>query len=143
MDWHRSFHGICPWPDPAARRHFRATGDCAAPYTAHPFPDAYYLHYFRDDWLVSRGSTRICRTSLAGVRLGRGGADTNLVTLMTIQGLGFLTPVNVFVCFELQKDSPDLIKINRWMNCYFFTVASQGAMQVAIIVVMARFRTGV
>ena len=27
-----------------------------------------------------------------------------LVTLMTIQGLGFLTPVNVFVCLELQKD---------------------------------------
>src|SRR6516165_3827745 len=26
-----------------------------------------------------------------------------LVTLMTIQGLGFLTPVNVFVCLELQK----------------------------------------
>ncbi len=29
-----------------------------------------------------------------------------LVTLMTIQGLGFLTPVNVFVCLELQKDKP-------------------------------------
>ncbi len=26
-----------------------------------------------------------------------------LVTLMTVLGLGFLTPVNVFVCLELQK----------------------------------------
>src|SRR6202521_915118 len=35
-----------------------------------------------------------------------------LVTLMTIQGLGFLTPVNVFVCLELQKATPDLEKIS-------------------------------
>jgi hypothetical protein len=30
-----------------------------------------------------------------------------LVTLMTIQGLGFLTPVNVMVCLELQKSAPE------------------------------------
>jgi len=66
-----------------------------------------------------------------------------LVTLMTIQGLGFLTPVNVFVCLELQKDNPDLTKISRWMSRYFYAVASQGAMQIAIIVVMTRFRTGI
>jgi len=66
-----------------------------------------------------------------------------LVTLMTIQGLGFLTPVNVFVCLELQKDNPDLIKISRWMSRYFYAVASQGAMQIAIIVVMTRFRMGI
>jgi len=66
-----------------------------------------------------------------------------LVTLMTIQGLGFLTPVNVFVCLELQKANPDLTKISRWMSRYFYAVASQGAMQVAIIVVMTRFRVGI
>ena len=66
-----------------------------------------------------------------------------LVTLMTIQGLGFLTPVNVFVCLELQKENPDLTKISRWMSRYFYAVASQGAMQIAIIVVMTRFRTGI
>jgi hypothetical protein len=66
-----------------------------------------------------------------------------LVTLMTIQGLGFLTPVNVFVCFELQKDEPDLAKVTWWMSRYFYVVASQGAMQVAIIVVMTRFRAGI
>jgi hypothetical protein len=66
-----------------------------------------------------------------------------LVTLMTIQGLGFLTPVNVFVCLELQKSEPDLKKISTWMQQYFYAVALQGMMQVAIIVVMTRFRTGV
>ena len=66
-----------------------------------------------------------------------------LVTLMTIQGLGFLTPVNVFVCLELQKIEPDLNKIGTWMQRYFYAVALQGMMQVAIIVVMTRFRTGV
>ena len=66
-----------------------------------------------------------------------------LVTLMTIQGLGFLTPVNVFVCLELQKSEPDLKKISIWMQRYFYAVALQGMMQVAIIVVMTRFRTGV
>jgi hypothetical protein len=65
-----------------------------------------------------------------------------LVTLMTIQGLGFLTPVNVWVCLELQRDKPDLAKISRWMSRYFYAVALQGTMQVAIIIVMTRFRAG-
>jgi hypothetical protein len=66
-----------------------------------------------------------------------------LVTLMTIQGLGFLTPVNVLVCLELQKREPDLKKIGIWMQRYFYAVALQGMMQVAIIIVMTRFRTGI
>jgi hypothetical protein len=65
-----------------------------------------------------------------------------LVSLMTILGLGFLTPVNVFVCLELQKERPDLERIGYWMRRYFYAVATQGAMQIAIIVVMTRFRTG-
>ena len=65
-----------------------------------------------------------------------------LVSLMTIQGLGFLTPVNALVCLELQKDNPNLSKISKWMNRYFYAVAIQGAMQVAIVVVMTRFRAG-
>jgi hypothetical protein len=66
-----------------------------------------------------------------------------LVTLMTIQGLGFLTPVNVYVCLELQKPEPDMNKISFWMRWYFYAVALQGLMQVAIIVVMTRFRAGI
>lgn len=70
-------------------------------------------------------------------------AALTLVTLMTIQGLGFLAPVNVFVCLELQKINPDMKRIGLWMRRYFYAVALQGVMQVAIIIVMTRFRTGV
>ena len=66
-----------------------------------------------------------------------------LVILMTIQGLGFLTPVNVYVCLQLQKPKPDMNKISSWMRWYFYAVALQGLMQVAIIVVMTRFRAGI
>ena len=70
-------------------------------------------------------------------------ASLVLVTLMTIQGLGFLTPVNVVVCLELQQDKPNLAKISKWMNRYFYVVAAQGTMQIAIIIVMTRFRAGI
>jgi len=70
-------------------------------------------------------------------------ASLILVTLMTIQGLGFLTPVNVYVCLQLQKPEPDMTKISSWMRWYFYAVAMQGLMQVAIIVVMTRFRAGI
>jgi hypothetical protein len=70
-------------------------------------------------------------------------AALTLVTLMTILGLGFLTPVNVWVCLELQKREPDLKRIGAWMQRYFYAVAAQGVMQVAIIIVMTRFRAGI
>ena len=66
-----------------------------------------------------------------------------LIVLMTIQGFGYLLPTNLRVCFELQKARPDVAKIGRLMNGYFYVVASQGIMQVAIIVIMARFVTGI
>jgi len=70
-------------------------------------------------------------------------ASLVLVALMTVQGLGFLTPVNVFVCLQLQKPDPDMARIAKWMRRYFYAVALQGLMQVLIIVVMTRFRAGV
>jgi hypothetical protein len=66
-----------------------------------------------------------------------------LVTLMTVQGLGFLTPVNVLICLELQKSKPDLDKISTRMQRYFYAVAAQGTMQTAMIVIMTRFRVGI
>ena len=66
-----------------------------------------------------------------------------LVTLMTLQGLGYLLPANLRVCLELQKPAPDFGKIGRLMKGYFIAVAAQGAMQVTIIVIMARFATGI
>ena len=70
-------------------------------------------------------------------------AALTLVTVMTVQGLGFLLPVNVFVCLELQKLNPDMKKIGVWMQRYFYAVALQGVMQIAIIIIMTRFRTGI
>jgi uncharacterized membrane protein len=66
-----------------------------------------------------------------------------LVVVMTVQGMGYLLPTNLRVCFELQKPAPDLPKIGRMMKTFFLAVAAQGVMQMAIIVIMARFATGI
>jgi uncharacterized membrane protein len=66
-----------------------------------------------------------------------------LVAIMTIQGIGYLLPTNLRVCFQLQKPNPDYEKIGHMMRRYFFVVATQGLMQVATIVIMARFVTGI
>lgn len=81
-------------------------------------------------------------TALDWPEFGWVAAALVLVTLLTIQGLGFLTPVNVLVCLELQKNSPDLSKIRVWMSRYFYAIAMQGVMQIAMIVIMTRFRAG-
>jgi hypothetical protein len=65
-----------------------------------------------------------------------------IVTVLTVQGLGYLLPTNLKLYFEIQKPAPDNAKLARWMRTYVRVVAVQGCMQVAIIVVMARFATG-
>lgn len=65
-----------------------------------------------------------------------------IVTVLTVQGLGYLLPMNLKLFFEIQKPAPDQDKLRRWMRTYVRVVAIQGTMQVAIIVVMARFATG-
>jgi hypothetical protein len=62
--------------------------------------------------------------------------------VLTVQGLGYLLPMNLKLYFEIQKPVPDPEKLGRWMRTYVKVVAIQGTMQVAIIVVMARFATG-
>jgi hypothetical protein len=69
-------------------------------------------------------------------------AALTIVTLLTVQGLGYLLPTNLRVYLELRKANPDGAKIGALMSRYFYAVALQGTMQVAIIVVMARFATG-
>jgi hypothetical protein len=65
-----------------------------------------------------------------------------IVTILTVQGLGVLLPTNLVVYFELRRPRPDGARIARLMRRYVYAVAFQGVMQVAIIVVMARFATG-
>lgn len=82
-------------------------------------------------------------TELPWPQYGWVAAALALVVLMTVQGLGYLLPTNLRVCFELQKPNPDGAKIGRLMRGYFYVTALQGTMQVIIIVVMARFVTGI
>jgi uncharacterized membrane protein len=66
-----------------------------------------------------------------------------LITLLTIQGFAILLPTNVRVCLELQKPQPDMGKISRLMRFYFIMTASQGVMQIVMILIMARLVSGV
>ena len=66
-----------------------------------------------------------------------------LITLLSIQGFAVLTPTNVMVCLELQKPQPDMTRIGRLMRFYFIMTASQGAMKIVMIVIMARFVAGI
>lgn len=66
-----------------------------------------------------------------------------IVAILTVQGLFILLPTNLLVYFEVRKPQPDAWRIGRLMRWYVYVVASQGALQVAIIVVMARFVTGI
>ena len=69
-------------------------------------------------------------------------AALTVVTILTIQGLGYLLPTNLKLYFEILKTQPDQDKIKGWMRTYVRVVALQGCLQVAIVVVMARFATG-
>lgn len=66
-----------------------------------------------------------------------------IVSVLTVQGLGYLLPMNLRLYFEIMKPAPDHDKLGRWMRTYVRVVAVQGIMQVLIIVVMARFATGI
>jgi uncharacterized membrane protein len=65
-----------------------------------------------------------------------------LIILLTIQGVGYLLPTNLRICFELVKTNPDTAKISAITRSFFFVVALQGTMQVVMIAIMARFVTG-
>lgn len=65
-----------------------------------------------------------------------------LITLMTILGLGIMTPNSVRIWLELRKPEPDralMIRLNRYN---MLNAAIQGTMQVLIIIVMAHLVMG-
>ncbi|MDB5407825.1 MAG: hypothetical protein JWL84_2737 [Rhodospirillales bacterium] len=69
-------------------------------------------------------------------------AALTIIVLLTIQGIGVLLPTNLRVYFELRKPHPDGGRIGGWMRKYVIVTALQGTMQIAMIVIMARFVTG-
>ena len=66
------FMGFVLGSDFAARGLIHTPGDCAAPNTAHPFPDAGSFHHFRDYRLVPCGRSWLHGARLAGFWLGCG-----------------------------------------------------------------------
>ena len=69
-------------------------------------------------------------------------AAVAILVILTIQGLGFLLPTNARVYLELRKERPDAARIAKLMRAYIYVIASQGVLQVAMIVIMARFVSG-
>ena len=65
-----------------------------------------------------------------------------ILAVLTVQGIGILLPTNLRVCLELQKPDPDYDRIAVWMRRYFYVVASQGTLQIVMILIMARFVAG-
>ncbi len=82
-------------------------------------------------------------TDLAWPEYGWMAAALVISTLLGVIGLGVILPTNLIVFFELRKRDPDGPRIARLMKRYIYAVALQGAMQVGIVIVMARFATGV
>ena len=62
--------------------------------------------------------------------------------VLAIQGLFILLPSNLRVYLEMRKDAPNVERVTRIMRRYFLTIASQGVMQLLIVVIMVKFATG-
>jgi uncharacterized membrane protein len=69
-------------------------------------------------------------------------AALTVLAILTVQGLAVLLPTNLRLCFEIAKADPDLALVSRRLRTYVRLTAFQGAMQVAMIAIMARFATG-
>ena len=65
-----------------------------------------------------------------------------ITAVLSVQGLFVLLPTNVMVYLEMRKPTPDGERIGKLMRRYVRVVAFQGSMQIIIILIMARFATG-
>jgi hypothetical protein len=65
-----------------------------------------------------------------------------LITLMTILGLGIMTPNAVRIWLELRKAEPDRSLITSLNRNNIINAAVQGVMQMAIVIVMAHLTLG-
>lgn len=62
-----------------------------------------------------------------------------LVVVMTVLGLGFLLPNSIRIWMELRRDEPDRERIVRINQINIWLAGSQGVLQIAIILVMAKY----
>ena len=66
-----------------------------------------------------------------------------VVTILAIQGLGVLLPTNIRVYLQMRSSNAVMELVGGLMRRYVRVVASQGVMQIAIIVIMTRFVAGI
>ncbi len=66
-----------------------------------------------------------------------------VTTMLAVQGFGMLLPIELKAYFEMRKPKPDVQRFDRLFRFFVYIVASQGVMQVLIIVIMTRFATGI
>jgi len=62
-----------------------------------------------------------------------------MVAMMTVMGLGFLLPNSVRIWRELRRSEPDRERIVRLNRINIWLAGMQGVMQIAIILVMAKY----
>jgi hypothetical protein len=65
-----------------------------------------------------------------------------VVAVLTLTGLGVLLPTQIRVYRELCKAEPDKARIGKLTAHYFYLIAMQGGLQIAMVAIMARFRMG-
>jgi hypothetical protein len=65
-----------------------------------------------------------------------------ITAAMAVQGLLLILTSNFRVFRELSKDQPDGEKVAKISRGFFFNVATQGVLQISIILIMVRFSTG-
>ena len=64
-----------------------------------------------------------------------------LVAVMTVMGLGFLLPNSLRIWAELRRPEPNRERIVRINRFNIWIAGSQGVMQIALILVMAKYVT--
>lgn len=62
--------------------------------------------------------------------------------ILGVQGLAILLPANILIYLEMRKNRPESERLARTLRLYFVTIASQGVMQVLIVIIMVKFATG-
>ena len=69
-------------------------------------------------------------------------AALSLAAILTIQSIAVLLPLNVRIHREFLAHAPDIGSVTRLTRIYLAVVASQGVLQIIMVLVMARFATG-
>jgi hypothetical protein len=70
-------------------------------------------------------------------------AALTITTILAVQGTCMLLPIELMAYFEMRKPEPDMRRFDRLFKYFFYVVASQGTLQILIIVIMTRFATGI